>query len=113
MPKIRFTYDPKIPHDMVKEWEGYKKGEVAEVSQDEMERWIGRGVAEEVNVRTKVTVGVVEEKEEEEVKVETKAPISPTPPSSQQQASPQPPKVDPLPGATQTPQNKVQENNKT
>lgn len=43
MPKVIFTADPKLPHD----WRHlpYRKGSVVDLSPDQCERWIRRGVA--------------------------------------------------------------------
>ena len=46
MPKIRFISSPKIPNDKVNEWAKYVKGSVHDVSSDEAERWLRRGVVE-------------------------------------------------------------------
>lgn len=84
MPKIRFISSPKIPNDKIKEWSGYIKGSVHEVSDSETERWLNRGNAEIVkeiglviskptpNIPDAIVVEEIEEKVEEvkEEKVE-------------------------------------------
>ena len=43
MPRILFTFDPKLPRDWVHL--GYRKGTEIELSPDQCERWIRRGCA--------------------------------------------------------------------
>jgi hypothetical protein len=71
MPKIHFLETPKIPRDMVDEWEGYVKDSVHDVSVSESERWLSRGVAEIVTAS--VSRRINQEKEvEKEVEVAKK-----------------------------------------
>lgn len=44
MPRIRFTADPKLPRDLAHL--GYRKDTEADLSQDQADRWLRRGVAE-------------------------------------------------------------------
>lgn len=44
MPLVRFTSDPKLPRDFAHK--GYKKGQQIDMTQDEADRWLRRGVAE-------------------------------------------------------------------
>ena len=43
MPRIRFTVDPKLPRD----WAhlGFRKGDEVDLSEDQANRWLRRGVA--------------------------------------------------------------------
>ena len=43
MPRIRFTADPKLPRDIAHL--GYEKGQEVDLSTDQAERWLRRGVA--------------------------------------------------------------------
>ncbi len=71
MPKIKFTQDIKIPTDMAESWAGYVKDSVHDMSLDNAERWLRRGVAEVVSEVKEVVNEVVEEKKvEPEPKVE-------------------------------------------
>ena len=66
MLKIHFLTNPKIPNDKVDEWKDYKKDTVHEVSSDEANRWIRRGVAEIVTTRqTNLIVAELKEEEKE------------------------------------------------
>lgn len=44
MPRIKFTRDPKLPRDLAHL--GYKAGDEVDLTLDQAERWIRRGVAE-------------------------------------------------------------------
>jgi len=90
MPQIRFTSDPKIPSDKVREWAEYVKDSVHEVNNSEADRWLRRGVAEvfippvvvskvqEPKSETLVSKPEVVSKVEEIIKIEEKD-ISTTP----------------------------------
>ena len=43
MPRIRFTADPKLPRDL--KHLGYRKDTEVDLSQDQADRWLRRGVA--------------------------------------------------------------------
>ncbi len=72
--KIKFTFNPKIPNDKVKEWKDYVKDSVHDLSDFEAERWIRRGVAEEIRevekLEKEIEEKVKEPKIEEPKKVE-------------------------------------------
>lgn len=81
MPQIRFLFSPKIPNDKVKEWAGYLKGSIHQVTEDEAERWLKRGVVEiyketfkpidfEIKDEIKTQMQEVETKENSEVEIE-------------------------------------------
>lgn len=55
--KIRFTYDPKLPIDLVHL--GYKQGMEVELSDDSANRWINRGVAIEIKEQVRTRKGEV------------------------------------------------------
>lgn len=44
MPRIRFTADPKLPDDLAHL--GYRRGTEVDLSEDQANRWLRRGVAE-------------------------------------------------------------------
>jgi hypothetical protein len=54
MPRIRFTVDPKLPRDWADK--PYRKGTEHDVSADEADRWLRRGVAEIVADRPESTI---------------------------------------------------------
>ncbi len=72
--KIKFIFNPKIPNDMVDKWKDYVKDSVHDLSDLEAERWIRRGVAEEIKevekIEKKVEEKIEESKEEKEIKKE-------------------------------------------
>ncbi len=72
MPKIRFTGSPNIPHDMADKWGKYIRGSIHEVSNDEADRWLRRGMAEVLTIRQANLIL----KEEAETKIETPPPES-------------------------------------
>ncbi len=69
MPKIHFTSSPKIPFDKLEDWGKYVLGSIHDVTNDEMERWIRRGVAEQVTTRQANVILKEIEGDEEEVVV--------------------------------------------
>lgn len=69
MPRIHFTSSPKIPRDKVNEWGDYKIGSVHNISDNEAERWLRRGVAEIVSPRRAAVINKEEEQAEEEARI--------------------------------------------
>lgn len=47
MPQVRFIQEPKLPVDF--KYKGYTKDKMYEMTQDEADRWVRRGVAEIVS----------------------------------------------------------------
>ena len=52
MPKVKFVQEPKVPRDFAHK--GYKKGWEGEMSLDEANRWLRRGVVEIVSPQSMV-----------------------------------------------------------
>lgn len=75
MPRILFTTTPKIPRDKLDEWK-YKIGDIVELTVDEGERWIRRGVADwhtAADSRRETLAAKAEGKTKEELQAEVQA----------------------------------------
>ena len=68
--KVKFIQSPKIPNDKVNEWKGYVKDSVHDLNNDEVERWLRRGMVEIVSEENLENEGDKVEEEVKEIKEE-------------------------------------------
>lgn len=77
MPRIQFTVDPKLPRD----WQNlpFVKGYVANLSDDQAQRWVNRGVAVYVGGEpAPVPVEIIDQRTDKTVPIEIVDAIVPT-----------------------------------